>query len=107
MVGRIKTSLRENVEEIIHDTFMIIWALANEFRRESKASTWIMEIACRTAMRNLRRQGDVSSLRPVEGQHLLRVMRPETFRRWLFSGLMFLGAHSAIRGVSCHLPWFS
>jgi len=25
------------------------------------------------------------------GQHLLRVMRPETFRRWFFSGLALLG----------------
>jgi hypothetical protein len=27
---------------------------------------------------------------------LLRVMRPETFRRWFFSGLALLGAHLAI-----------
>jgi uncharacterized protein len=33
------------------------------------------------------------------GQRLLRVMRPETFRRWLFSGLMLLGAQLAIRGI--------
>jgi hypothetical protein len=33
------------------------------------------------------------------GQRLLRTMRPATFQRWLFSGLMLLGAHLAIRGV--------
>jgi uncharacterized membrane protein YfcA len=32
----------------------------------------------------------------IAGQHLLRVMRPETFRRWFFSGLALLGAHLAI-----------
>jgi uncharacterized protein len=32
----------------------------------------------------------------IAGQHLLRVMRPETFRRWFFSGLGLLGAHLAI-----------
>lgn len=32
----------------------------------------------------------------IAGQHLLRVMRPETFRRWFFSGLAILGAHLAI-----------
>jgi uncharacterized membrane protein YfcA len=32
----------------------------------------------------------------IAGQHLLRVMRPETFRRWFFSGLAVLGAHLAI-----------
>jgi uncharacterized protein len=32
----------------------------------------------------------------IAGQRLLRVMRPETFRRWFFSGLAILGAHLAI-----------
>jgi uncharacterized membrane protein YfcA len=32
----------------------------------------------------------------IAGQHLLRVMRPETFRRWFFSGLALLGAHLAV-----------
>jgi RNA polymerase sigma-70 factor, ECF subfamily len=58
------TTRRENVEEIIHDTFMNIWAFAKEGQRESKASIWIMEIAFRSAMRKLRRQ-DVPSLSSV------------------------------------------
>jgi uncharacterized membrane protein YfcA len=33
------------------------------------------------------------------GQRLLRMMRPATFQRWFFLGLMLLGAHLAIRGV--------
>jgi len=36
----------------------------------------------------------------IAGQHLLRVMRPETFRRWFFSGLALLGAHLAIGGAT-------
>lgn len=35
----------------------------------------------------------------LAGQHLLRVMRPETFRRWFFLGMVLLGADLAIRGV--------
>jgi len=35
----------------------------------------------------------------LAGQRLLRVMRPETFRRWFFSGMVLLGADLAIRGV--------
>jgi uncharacterized membrane protein YfcA len=35
----------------------------------------------------------------LAGQRLLRVMRPETFRRWFFSGLALLGADLAIRGA--------
>jgi uncharacterized membrane protein YfcA len=33
------------------------------------------------------------------GQRLLRKMRPATFRRWLYSGLMLLGAHLAVRSI--------
>ena len=33
------------------------------------------------------------------GQRLLGRMRPATFQRWFFSGLMLLGAHLAIRGI--------
>jgi hypothetical protein len=32
----------------------------------------------------------------LAGEHLLRIMRPKTFRRWFFSGLALLGAHLAI-----------
>ena len=32
----------------------------------------------------------------IAGQRLLRVMRPEIFRRWFFSGLALLGAQLAI-----------
>ena len=35
----------------------------------------------------------------IAGQRLLRVMRPETFRRWFFLGLALLGAHLAIKGL--------
>ena len=35
----------------------------------------------------------------IAGQRLLRVMRPEIFRRWFFSGLALLGAQLAIGGL--------
>jgi uncharacterized membrane protein YfcA len=35
----------------------------------------------------------------IAGQRLLGVMRPETFRRWFFLGLMLLGGDLAIRGM--------
>jgi uncharacterized membrane protein YfcA len=35
----------------------------------------------------------------MAGQRLLRILRPETFRRWFFSGLMLLGTHLAIKGL--------
>jgi uncharacterized membrane protein YfcA len=33
------------------------------------------------------------------GQRLLRMMRPATFQRWFYSGLMLLGVHLATRGI--------
>lgn len=46
----------ENVEEIINDTFMVVWQSAKEFRRASAVSTWIFGIAYRTALKSVRRQ---------------------------------------------------
>jgi RNA polymerase sigma-70 factor (ECF subfamily) len=50
------TSRYENVEEIINDTFMVVWQSANDFRSDSQVSTWIFGIAYRTALKSLRRQ---------------------------------------------------
>jgi RNA polymerase sigma-70 factor, ECF subfamily len=55
----------EKIEEIINDTFMVIWMRAKDFRHESKVSIWIIGIAYRTAMRQPRRQQHVSSLHSV------------------------------------------
>ncbi len=55
----------ENIEEIINDTFMVIWMRAKDFRHESKVCTWIFGIAYRTAMKQLRRPRHVSSLQSV------------------------------------------
>jgi RNA polymerase sigma-70 factor (ECF subfamily) len=43
------------VEEIINDTFMVVWQNAGEFRGASRVSTWIIGIAYRTALKSLRR----------------------------------------------------
>jgi RNA polymerase sigma-70 factor, ECF subfamily len=50
------TSRYENVEEIINDTFMVVWQNAKDFRNASQVSTWIFGIAYRTALKSLRRQ---------------------------------------------------
>ena len=46
----------ENAEEIINDTFMVVWQSAKDFRRASLVSTWIFGIAYRTALKSVRRQ---------------------------------------------------
>jgi RNA polymerase sigma-70 factor, ECF subfamily len=51
----------ENVEEIINDTFMVVWQSAKDFRYASQVSTWIFGIAYRTALKSLRRQKNHSA----------------------------------------------
>jgi RNA polymerase sigma-70 factor (ECF subfamily) len=46
----------ENIEEIINDTFMVVWQNAKDFRNASQVSTWIIGIAYRTALKSFRRQ---------------------------------------------------
>jgi RNA polymerase sigma-70 factor, ECF subfamily len=44
----------ETVEEIINDTFLVVWQRAEQFRFASQVSTWIFAIAYRTALKSLR-----------------------------------------------------
>ena len=44
----------ETVEEIINDTFFVVWQHAKEFRGASLVSTWIIGIAYRVALKSLR-----------------------------------------------------
>ena len=44
----------ENVDEIINDTFIVVWQHAGQFRRSSRVSTWIFGIAYRVALKSLR-----------------------------------------------------
>ncbi len=43
----------ELAEEVINDTFWVVWNKAGEFRGESRVSTWIMGIAYRRALKTL------------------------------------------------------
>lgn len=52
---------REDIEEVINDTFWVVWSKAAEFRGASQLSTWIIGIAYRRALNALRR----ARLRPV------------------------------------------
>lgn len=49
------THRHEDAEEIINDTLWIVWQRAGEFRGASRASTWIMGIAYRRALKLFRR----------------------------------------------------
>jgi RNA polymerase sigma-70 factor (ECF subfamily) len=56
----------ENVEEIINDTFMVVWQNAKDFRYASQVSTWIIGIAYRTALKSLRRQKHHTAARSLD-----------------------------------------
>src|SRR5271168_2621031 len=56
----------ENVEEIINDTFMVVWQSAKDFRYASQVSTWIIGIAYRTALKSFRRQKNHNGARSLE-----------------------------------------
>lgn len=45
----------EDAEEIINDTLWIVWQRARDFRGASQVSTWIMGIAYRRALNQIRR----------------------------------------------------
>jgi RNA polymerase sigma-70 factor (ECF subfamily) len=56
----------ENVEEIINDTFLVVWQSAQDFRNASQVSTWIIGIAYRTALKSFRRQKNHAGARSLE-----------------------------------------
>lgn len=69
LLGRMSLR-REDVEEIINDTFWVVWTKAGEFRGASQLSTWIIGIAYRRALNTLRRD----RIRPVGGEPLAEDM---------------------------------
>jgi len=48
-------------EEIINDTFWVVWRKAGDFRGASRVSTWIMGIAYRRALRALRDERQIAT----------------------------------------------
>ena len=56
----------ENIEEIINDTFMVVWQNAKDFRNASQVSTWIIGIAYRTALKAFRSQKNHNAVQSIE-----------------------------------------
>jgi RNA polymerase sigma-70 factor, ECF subfamily len=77
----------ENVEEIINDTFMVIWQSAKDFRRASLVSTWIFGIAYRTALKSLRRQKNHAVARDVEEYPEVDPVLETEMQDWVSRGL--------------------
>jgi RNA polymerase sigma-70 factor (ECF subfamily) len=83
------TQRYENAEEIINDTFMVVWQSAKDFRHASRVSTWIIGIAYRTALKSLRRQKNHTaalSLDEYQEQTIDPTIEAEV-QDWLMHGL--------------------
>jgi RNA polymerase sigma-70 factor, ECF subfamily len=92
------TARYENVEEIINDTFLVVWQRAKDFRRASLVSTWIFGIAYRTALKSLRRQKNHSAARSLDEfpeQTVDPVLETEV-KDWLSQGLDQLPAEQRL-----------
>jgi RNA polymerase sigma-70 factor (ECF subfamily) len=81
---------REDIEEVVNDTFWVVWTKAHEFRGASQLSTWIIGIAYRRALNALRR----AKLRPVSDEpfdedsvSVGSSEEGETNQQWLALGL--------------------
>ena len=79
----------ENVEEIINDTFMVVWQSAKDFRHASQVSTWIIGIAYRTALKSLRRQKNHTGARSLDDypEQTVDPMFETEIQDWLKQGL--------------------
>jgi RNA polymerase sigma-70 factor (ECF subfamily) len=99
------TQRRECIEEIVNDTFMVVWRDAQRFRWESQVSTWIFGIAHRTALKSIRkarREGARTLGKSYEGTVDPR-LETET-RNWLASGLNRLPVEQRLAlELACHM----
>jgi RNA polymerase sigma-70 factor (ECF subfamily) len=98
-------------EEIINDTFWVVWRKASEFRGDSQPSTWILGIAYRKARNAFRCSArmpveeDVDALPPLlitEGPQ-----RAEELRDWLGHALGQLPDEQRHAVVLCYELGFS
>jgi RNA polymerase sigma-70 factor (ECF subfamily) len=83
------TSSYETVEEIINDTFLVVWQTAKDFRFASQVSTWIISIAYRTLLKSLRRQKNHLEAQSL-GDHPEQAVDPTSraeVQDWLRQGL--------------------
>lgn len=93
-------------EEVINDTFWIVWRKARDFRGESQPSTWILGIAyrrARNAFRACARAGSTENLdTPLHPPTSEDSMRSEELRDWLVQGLARLPVEQRLAVELCY-----
>ena len=92
-------------EEIINDTFWVVWRKAGDFRGDSQPSTWILGIAYRKARNALRAsarqasQNLEASILPLTSDE---PMRAEELRDWLGQALAQLPIEQRLGVELCY-----
>jgi RNA polymerase sigma-70 factor (ECF subfamily) len=71
------------IEEVINDTLLTVWRKAADFRGESQASTWIVGIAYRRALKALRVTHITRALDPDYSPHASDSQSLDEDRQWL------------------------
>ena len=102
------TQCPENVEEVINDTFMVVWRHANEFRFASQVSSWILGIAYRTALKSIRRQKYRSAARSLDESPVQTVdpVLEAEIRDWVRTGLNRLPDEQRLAlELACHMGY--
>ena len=93
-------------EEIINDTFMVVWRHANEFRFASQVSSWIFGIAFRIALKSIRREKNYSATRRLDEcpEQTIDPMLETEVQDWVMHGLNHLSDEQAVTlQLACHI----
>jgi RNA polymerase sigma-70 factor (ECF subfamily) len=96
------------VEEIINDTFMVVWRQANKFRFASQVSSWLFGIAYRVALKSIRRERKHSATRRLDecpDQTVDPSFETEV-QDWVMHGLNRLSDEQAVTlQLACHIGY--
>ena len=95
----------ELAEEIINDTFWVVWRKAGEFRGDSQPSTWILGIAYRKARNAFRAAARQAAEMSLEASDFVAVTEPygvEELRDWLQQALAHLPPEQALAVQLCY-----
>ncbi|RDV00936.1 RNA polymerase subunit sigma-70 [Trinickia dinghuensis] len=82
------TRREDLIEEVVNDTFLVVWQKAHEFKGQARVSTWIMGIAYRVTLKALR-QGQLQ-FEPLQLEHDSVASEPSADHElidWLSKGL--------------------
>src|SRR5579863_3629429 len=93
-------------EEVINDTFYIVWRKAGDFRGESQPSTWILGIAYRKARNAFRSSSRILAVEnpeapppPLTSEESLKT---EELRDWLVQALVQLPVEQRLAVELCY-----